>query len=139
MKKLTLFGFLFVFVTIGLYLNTSARDIQANTQQNPEVKAEAQQASEVSSEEGDTLNEVVSLKAEMWEYNPNIIRLKKGQPVTINLNNIDFAHGIIIPDLELGGMETLTFTPEEAGEFEFFCPVYCGAGHGNMRGKIIVE
>jgi len=82
---------------------------------------------------------VVRITAEMWEYNPNIIRVKRGQKVTIDLLNFDFPHGLEIPALNVSGINSITFTPKEAGELYFNCPTFCGAGHGNMEGKIIVE
>ncbi|PJA85876.1 MAG: hypothetical protein CO143_00630 [Candidatus Moranbacteria bacterium CG_4_9_14_3_um_filter_45_14] len=33
----------------------------------------------------------------------------------------------------------ITFKATKKGTFEFFCSVYCGEGHMEMRGKIIIE
>jgi cytochrome c oxidase subunit 2 len=33
----------------------------------------------------------------------------------------------------------VALTPDKAGEFNFLCTVFCGEGHENMVGKVIVE
>ena len=96
--------------------------------------AEANQEIAVPSADG-----IVSIDADMWEYRPNLIRLKKGEQVTFDLDNWDFDHGLEIPALGVKGMSQITFVPDKVGEFDFYCPTFCGAGHGNMEGKIIVE
>ena len=32
----------------------------------------------------------------------------------------------------------LAFTPDRPGEFEFACDVFCGSGHEEMEGTIVV-
>ena len=79
----------------------------------------------------------------VWE--PATITAKKGELVRLIIHNADVKHGIVIP--ELGVMEgdippegaVIEFTASKVGTFEFFCSVYCGEGHMEMRGKIIIE
>lgn len=71
--------------------------------------------------------------------------MRHGQPVTLVLTSEDRIHGLKIPDLGLRaeivpGQETrVTFTPEKPGSFAFFCDVFCGDGHEEMDGILIVE
>lgn len=79
----------------------------------------------------------------VWE--PNTITAKKGELVRLIIHNADVKHGLVIPDL--GVMEgdippegaVIEFTASKVGTFEFFCSVYCGEGHMEMRGKVVIE
>jgi len=80
-----------------------------------------------------------NIKASRFSYAPDVIRVNKGDSVKIIIDNTDTLHGIRIPDLDLRANEVIEFTADEIGEFDFFCTNYCGEGHGEMGGKIIVE
>jgi cytochrome c oxidase subunit 2 len=79
----------------------------------------------------------------VWE--PATITAKKGELVRLIIHNADVLHGIVIPDL--GVMEgdippdgvVIEFMASKAGTFEFFCSVWCGEGHMEMRGKIVIQ
>ncbi len=80
-----------------------------------------------------------NIEAFKFEYSPNIIKVKQGERVRININNLDTVHGITIPDLGINGKDTIKFIAEEKGEFTWYCNNYCGGGHAGMSGKLIVE
>ncbi len=86
-----------------------------------------------------------NITARQWAFEPSEIRVKVGDRVRLNIRSVDVTHGIYLPDfgisatLEPGKTETLEFTATKPGSFEFACSVYCGEGHGSMRGRIIVE
>lgn len=82
---------------------------------------------------------VINLKAERWEFTPGTITVKKGEHVKIMINNTDTTHGINIPDLGVSGIDSVEFTADKAGTFEFECPTMCGMGHREMKGTLIVE
>lgn len=42
-------------------------------------------------------------------------------------------------DLVPGIVSYLWFTPTNIGEYEILCAAYCGNGHPQMRGKLIVD
>ena len=44
----------------------------------------------------------------------------------------------MIPDLGVSGIDSVEFTADKAGTFEFRCPTMCGQGHMNMKGTLIV-
>ena len=79
----------------------------------------------------------------VWE--PATITANKGELVRLIIHNADVLHGLVIPDL--GVMEgdippegaVIEFMASKTGTFEFFCSVYCGEGHMEMQGKIVVE
>lgn len=89
--------------------------------------------------------QVVEMTAKRFEYSPSEIRVKKGVPVLLEVRALDRIHGFQAPDLGIdttlapGKMNEIRFTPEKTGEFPFHCSVFCGDGHSDMIGKIVVN
>lgn len=84
----------------------------------------------------------IVIKATDYEFDQPEYRIKKGVPVRVVYENAEGNHGIIVPGLSLQLDRDTTskvITPEEAGEFEIACSVFCGTGHSTMISKIIVE
>lgn len=86
----------------------------------------------------------IYLLGQMWRWSP-ILKLEKGVTYTLHLSSADVNHGFslmpinlnfqVVPGYDYG----LRITPNEAGEFFIVCNEYCGIGHHQMVGKIIVE
>jgi cytochrome c oxidase subunit II len=93
---------------------------------------------------GDQGAQVIKISAKRFEYSPQEITLKKGTPVILQLTTEDRSHGFNIPSMNLradimpGKVTELKVTPQKAGEFDFFCDIFCGSGHEGMNGKIKV-
>ena len=89
--------------------------------------------------------QVIDISAKRFEFTPNVITLKKDEPVTIRLSSSDRAHGLLIDalgvdlDAEEGKPGEVTITPHQSGRFPAICDHYCGSGHGNMKMLFIVE
>jgi cytochrome c oxidase subunit 2 len=87
----------------------------------------------------------IAIRAKRFEYNPATITIQRGQPVTLLLTSDDRVHGFKMPDFGLRadivpGQETrVDLTPDKAGSFVFFCDVFCGDGHEDMSGTLIVK
>jgi cytochrome c oxidase subunit 2 len=87
---------------------------------------------------------VIKIQAKKFSYTPNRIVLKKNQPVVLELTALDFTHGFNLPDWNIradippGKVTTIRLTPDKAGEYDFLCDNFCGSGHEEMNGKIIV-
>lgn len=86
----------------------------------------------------------IHIGVRQYEWDPKIIRAQQGELVRLIVHNADVKHGLVIP--ELGVQEdipedgaVITFQVSKKGTFEFFCSVYCGVGHAEMQGRIIVE
>lgn len=87
----------------------------------------------------------IHMGVRQYAWEPATITAKKGELVRLIIHNADVKHGLVIPDL--GVMEgdippegaVIEFVASKAGTFEFFCSVYCGEGHMEMRGKIVIE
>jgi nitrosocyanin len=88
---------------------------------------------------------VIKMTAQRFVYDPNTIVVKKGEPVRLEITSMDVTHGFAIEafniDRKLKPRETeiIEFTPRQTGKFEFYCTVYCGKGHANMRGYMYVK
>ncbi|MCL4455722.1 MAG: cupredoxin domain-containing protein [Deinococcus sp.] len=95
---------------------------------------------------------VIRISMAGWE--PNTLYAKAGQPITVNMVNLDNQfhtdgggwHNFVAEDLSVAERvgpnqsKTFTFTPNKPGEFLFYCDICCG-GKDNpfMRGKLVVN
>jgi cytochrome c oxidase subunit 2 len=88
---------------------------------------------------------VVTISAKRFEFTPNQITLKRGQPVTLRVSAEDRDHGFFQKELKIeldltpDHVSEVTITPEKAGRFVVICDHFCGSGHGNMKMVINVE
>ncbi len=86
----------------------------------------------------------VYMLGRLWQWYP-VLKLKKGQTYRIHLSSMDLLHGFSIFPLNLNFMVlpgydyVLTVTPTTSGEFYVVCNEFCGIGHHQMVGKILVE
>ena len=87
----------------------------------------------------------IRISAKKFEFHPNKVTAKAGQPVVLVLTSMDRIHGFKMPDLGVRteivpGQETrVSLLPTKAGSFTFFCDVFCGDGHEVMDGTLIAE
>ena len=88
---------------------------------------------------------VVTISAKRFEFTPNQITLKRGEPVTLRVSAEDRDHGFYQKDLKVeldltpDHASEVTVTPQTAGRFVAICDHFCGSGHGNMKMVINVE
>lgn len=95
----------------------------------------------------------VYVEAERFQFVPGTgepIRVGVDETVGLALRSTDGGyhdggHGLSIPAYEVGlrappsTVDAATFRVSEAGEFAFHCSVYCGGGHEEMGGTLLVE
>ncbi len=89
----------------------------------------------------------VFLMALRFSYTPSVLRLKHGVPYRFHMMSMDVNHGVSINTGSAGhimrrparALVSMVMTFPNSGEFMIYCTVYCGLGHGQMKGKIIVE
>ena len=87
---------------------------------------------------------VISIQARKFSYTPNEITVSKGEHIILELTALDFVHGFNIPafhirsDIPPGKVTTVELHPTEAGRFIFLCDNFCGSGHEEMNGVLIV-
>lgn len=82
---------------------------------------------------------IITLNAKEWEYDKKEIIVKKWEKLILKVNNIDTLHGIAIPDMQLVWDEQIEVDTSQVWEYEFRCSNYCGAGHQEMTGMLIIE
>ena len=88
--------------------------------------------------------QVVKISAKRFEYSPNVIKVKVNTPVVLELTTLDRLHGFAVPDLKLeaeikpGEVTRVRFVPQKTGTFAFHCNVFCGSGHEDMTGELVV-
>lgn len=81
----------------------------------------------------------IIVSASKFEYSPSIIAVKRGERIKLIINNTDTLHGITIPELGISGDDFVEFVVDKEGEFAWYCNNFCGQGHRQMQGKLIVE
>jgi cytochrome c oxidase subunit 2 len=88
--------------------------------------------------------QVIHMTAKRFEYTPNEITVKKGVPVVLEITSLDRDHGFKIPELGIradvkpGETTRVRIVGDHTGRFEFRCDVFCGDGHEDMAGELVV-
>jgi len=82
-----------------------------------------------------------TIDATNFDFDLKEIKVNKGDTVKITLKNSEGNHAVKIDgyNKEVQGDKTISFVADKAGEFQYECSIFCGAGHGDMVGKLIVE
>jgi cytochrome c oxidase subunit II len=86
----------------------------------------------------------IHITAKNFAFTPDTITLKKGEPVVLVLSSQDRKHGFslrgfgIRTDVNPGGSARVRFTPNKTGKFTFSCDIFCGEGHEEMTGTVVV-
>jgi cytochrome c oxidase subunit 2 len=86
----------------------------------------------------------IHITAKKFDFTPDNINLKKGEPVVLVVSSQDRKHGFnlrafgIRADINPGEAARIRFTPDKTGKFTFSCDVFCGEGHEDMTGTIVV-
>lgn len=111
------------------------------TEETNVVQAEPSSAAVV---ENPATTQQFSISAKQWEFSPSTITVKKGTTVKLTITSEDVAHSFTLSDfgvnekLEPGKTVQVEFVADKSGEFTFLCKVFCGQGHSQMKGKLIV-
>ncbi|MBV9957953.1 MAG: cupredoxin domain-containing protein [Acidobacteria bacterium] len=86
----------------------------------------------------------IRVTARKFDFSPQVITVQKGQTVKLVVTSTDVEHGFAIKELkikervEAKETKVITFKPEAAGRYRFYCSVYCGDGHEDMTGELVV-
>ncbi len=91
--------------------------------------------------------EPIPITALQHAFLPTILRMRTGETYMLQFVSFDVIHGfslqmgetsmnaVLMPEM----MTMVELTPTQPGEYLYLCNVYCGLGHQDMSGKIIVE
>jgi cytochrome c oxidase subunit II len=88
---------------------------------------------------------VVKISAKRFSFTPSEVHVKKGEAVVLELTSLDRVHGFNLPafkvrkDITPKEVTRVALTPDKEGTFAFHCDVFCGDGHEDMNGTLVVE
>ena len=87
-------------------------------------------------------------KDSVWDFQdmeqPSELEINQGTEVTLRLTSVDAVHEFSLDGYQLkqkiypGEVVEITFVANTLGEFSFECLNFCGEGHEDMVGKIVV-
>ena len=87
---------------------------------------------------------LIKIVAKKFEFVPGEIHVKQGETVTLQFTAPEVPMGFNLADFNLradivpGKVVSLELTPDKTGTFTFLCDVFCGSGHEDMSGTLIV-
>ncbi len=87
----------------------------------------------------------VYMRAQVWAFIPNEIRIPRGSELTFYVTSQDVQHGFTVEDTNInmmvlpGQISKLTARFDEPGVYNMICHEYCGIGHHTMYAQLIVE
>jgi cytochrome c oxidase subunit 2 len=80
-----------------------------------------------------------------FQIEPNVIRVKQGEKVVLDVSTKDVEHGFEVKDMGInepiqpGRPAEIPLKTSRKGEFKVACSILCGAGHEDMTATIVVE
>jgi cytochrome c oxidase subunit II len=89
---------------------------------------------------------VIEITARRFVFEPAEVEATVGERIQLVVRSADGVHGVEIKKLKIkkevprgGEPVTIDFTPTTEGTFSILCSEYCGNGHTDMRGTLIVR
>ena len=89
---------------------------------------------------------VIEVIAKRFAFEPAEIAVTVGEKVTLAVRSADGVHGVEIKKVKVKkeiprGAEPvmIEFTATEMGRFPIVCSEYCGDGHDDMKGTLVVK
>jgi len=136
---LCLLGLLYASAAMGLQLPTRSGEV------DPERLGETPPFDSPGVRQvGEGGYEVVMI-GRIWSFVPGEVRVPAGAEVTFLMTSADVLHGFHVDGTRLnvmlvpGQVTRAAYRFEEPGRYVAMCHEYCGAGHHNMFGTIVVE
>lgn len=83
--------------------------------------------------------------AQMWQFQPSEIYIPVGSEVDFYVTSKDVVHGFNISEKNVnlmavyGNIIKSTVKFDKPGVYKITCHEYCGVGHQNMQGQVIVN
>ena len=136
-KKLILIGLL---LSVLLVISACGSDKTSDAEKDTSTEATSTETS--SETTASTDGTTVEIIATDFEFDKKEYVVKAGEEVTVKLTSKQGNHGVDIQGLNVSIKEangSVTFTPEEPGEYKIICNVFCGTGHGEMVSTLVVQ
>src|SRR3989344_2290385 len=117
----------------------------ASESSSSSVESTSASSSSSSSVESSTSARVVEVTVTGWSFTPSTITATKGEALEVRLVGGTGDHSFNVPDLGIdvaisgGQTKTVTIPTDRAGTFPFKCEVFCGSGHSDMHGTIVIS
>jgi cytochrome c oxidase subunit II len=87
----------------------------------------------------------IEVVAKRFEFEPSRIEVKEGERIKLVVTSADGVHGVEIKKFKVskkiprgGEAVTIEFVASASGEYPILCSEYCGDGHEDMKGMLIV-
>lgn len=88
----------------------------------------------------------VEVTVKRFAFLPDRVEVTEGDLIALAVKSADGTHGIEIKKLKLkkevprgGSAVLLSFTAPAPGTYEITCSEYCGRGHDDMKGVLVVS
>ena len=88
---------------------------------------------------------MIEITAKRFAFEPAQIEATVGERLRLVVRSADGVHGVEIKKFKIdkeiprgGDPVAIEFTPQAAGSFPILCSEYCGNGHEDMTGMLIV-
>lgn len=87
---------------------------------------------------------IVKMVAENWKFTPDLIRVKKGTTVVVEVQSFGAPHSFVLKAFKIKvplpqkKKTTFEFVANKVGEFTWRCGRPCGDGCAKMTGTLIV-
>ena len=89
---------------------------------------------------------IIEVVARRFAFEPARIDVKEGERIRLVLTSADGVHGAEIKKFKVnrniprgGEAVTIEFVANAPGQFPILCSEYCGNGHDEMKGMLVVE
>ena len=146
MKNIVIITFVLLIAAVALGCTASVPvEEQVTESATDSVSGVSNEMVDSTNTESASTTRTIEITARKWEFIPNIVQVNQGDMVKLIVTSMDVEHGFALP--EFGVNEQLLpqktvevqFVADKKGTFSFFCSVFCGDGHGDMRGQLIVR
>jgi cytochrome c oxidase subunit 2 len=87
----------------------------------------------------------IEVVAKRFAFEPSRIEVTEGERIALVVRSADGVHGVEVKKFKVnkrvprgGDPITIEFVASSAGEFPILCSEYCGDGHEDMKGMLVV-
>ena len=87
----------------------------------------------------------IEIVAKRFAFEPARVEVSQGERVKLVVKSADGVHGVEIKKFKVnkrvprgGDPVTIEFVAAAAGEYPILCSEYCGDGHEDMKGVLVV-
>lgn len=104
------------------------------------TKEDNKEANTTAADSGASASDLV-ITASNWKFDQEEYKIKAGETVNLKLDSVDGMHGVQIKktDYNIDNGKTVAVNISEPGTYDMICSRPCGAGHVQMKAKLVVE